>query len=803
MLSSSRPPRSISRFTRRLLRLPVFSALLIMATAASADSDAGNMIYRFDLTHLYELDRDDPAQAREAWDTMHLVASLQGILNRRQPTLLLRFIAETDDFWFDHLRSENEWLHERPVTEIETLEELLRQFHSEVRGLVLYSEALPASSNLASTIAGVEDRLALRYDSSPDSLYSRIMAMELDWSDTRRLFGEDGTSWTGGEPGRPIQGTNPPLPSTGSAKADAYLWAKQRFLDAGKNSEEFLAFYLDSFWLTLPGASALDNFTLSNHDFFIANRAFFFDLGVWADEAPVDDPKQPLGADRQALEAIFESMAGRADNGIIHIGGFTPWLWKYTKDAPGGSRHGGVATEWEMNRLASQYNAVIDADAIGLSGMANASFYQHHPMKKRYPQPERPTGESLREEGHLTAEGRVAPRVYVMFYQGDYDSAAWLNRFVPRWWQDPARGEVPMTWPFNPNLDRRAPHVLHYVRTRQTDKEWFVAGDSGAGYLNPGNLFAGNRPDGRPDGWEAWVAYCREYFDKFDITITGFVIDGDSPGMGEEGMDYYAKFSPDGIIGQKMPLQGLHRGTMPFIRMQSDFHQVSAGEAARRIADGIGDIQGPHFAPFRSILMSPSWHREVMEGVQELTGGDQVRFVDAYTFMALLRTFEKNKHDFPAPEGPFTGADEIRFTAPERSEGLWPVTVADGPFEQTKANGRPSLKQSASGETRYLYFRAGDGFGRSTEWGAGMDLVLTLSIQDTGPGRIAVQYNTADAAYQDAPDTVNLSGSGQWREISFELPDARFEHSQNGQASFRVVNQGGEIFLREIRVRKK
>lgn len=35
---------------------------------------------------------------------------------------------------------------------------------------------------------------------------------------------------------------------------------------------------------------------------------------------------------------------------MLHVGGFTPWWFKYTQDGPGGknvSKHKGVETEWE------------------------------------------------------------------------------------------------------------------------------------------------------------------------------------------------------------------------------------------------------------------------------------------------------------------------------------------------------------------------------------------------------------------------------------------------------------------------
>lgn len=777
------------------------ACLLFSGPATTMASDMEGPIYRYDITHLYDLDLQDPAQAREAWETVHFVASLQGIVNRSAPRLFLRFMAETDDFWFDHLRSPGEWLGDRRVVEIESLEELLDEVGGAARGLVVYNEEVRASSNIASTIAGVEDRLCLRYDPSPDSLYSRVLNLKTDW-DIKRLFREDGSSWGGGRVGEPIAGTNPPVSSTGSAKGDAYLWAKQRYLDAGRTSDEFLAYYIDSYWLENPTLASLENFTLSNHDFFISQRAFFFDLGVWGDEAPVDDPDQPVGTDRRILEEILEKTAERADGGILHIGGFTPWMWKYTVEAPGNSRHGAVATEWEKNKLASVYNGVIDSDALGLSGMANASFYQHHPLRERYAQPPRPTLETLREAGYIEEDGGVAPYVYLMFYQGDYDSAAWLNRHVPKWWADPARGTIPLNWAFNPNLDRRAPHAMHYARTRQADDEWFIAGDSGAGYLNPGMLFAENRGPGYSDGWEAWADYCQRYFEKYGLSITGFVIDGASPGMGREGMDHYLKFSPDGFIGQKIPAQGVHRETMPFIRMGADFHQVPVADAAERIVAAAGGLVGPRFMPLRTILKSPSWHKEVMEAVAASPGGERVRFLDAYSFMLLLKTFEQSKRDRPVASGPFSDAVEVIFEAPDGEEGLHLAKVDDGPFEIAEVDGRGAVRQRAADGVRYLYFRVGDGFGRSVQWGEGIELLVTVRVLDTAEGAIGLQYDSPEDSYRAAGGPVRLAGTSRWREISFPLKQARFDHGQNGASSFRLVNFGGELVVDRVTVRR-
>lgn len=596
---------------------------------------APKRFYLLDLTSLFDLDLKDPAKARTAWDTLHLVASVQGIVNRDAPALFVRCMKDPDDFWLETLREKGHWLDGAEVVRIESLEALLRTFRTRLKGLVVYDEKVPATSNLASTIAGVEDRVPLRYDESPGSVYRKVLDMGLVLGDVLRLCGDDGSPLFTG------QGTLPgtDIPSTGSAKCDAYLWAKHRYMDAGKCSPDTMAYYIDAYWLTNPTACGLSNATLTNHDFFIAERAFFFDLGMWDEEAPADDPGQKPGTDVRTLRTLLRGMADRAGGKILTIGGFVPWAWKYTDHPGAGGKHGGVDSEWKYAQIISSYSGIMDADAIGLSGMANASFYRHFPLKSRYPQNPRPTPGDLRRRGLVLADGKVAPALYVLFYLGDYDSAAWLSLHVPRWWKDPARGSIPCAWAFNPNLDRRAPHVLDYARTHASPNDWFIAGDSGAGYLNPGMLLKANRAPGLGEGLAAWVTHCLKYYRRYDLSITGFIIDGHSPGMGEAGMDAYLEFSPDGIVAQKIPPRGLHRGTMPFIRMGMDLD--GDPPAAGAAVAGLVAKDLPRFAVIRTILKSPTWHRQTMERAAAAPGGDRIRFVDPYTFFLLLKMHEE------------------------------------------------------------------------------------------------------------------------------------------------------------------
>jgi len=574
-------------------------------------------IYRFNLQNYLQKPIDNDKSARECWDIVHLVSVLQGLVNRDMPMLYLRAIQPADDFWWDWMR-EN-WLKDREVTDLATIDELLDQFQSFHNGVIIYDPKVSATSNVASTIAGVENLLPVRYDTDQESLFMKLVGSGR-LKAVRWLLKEDGTSIFTTE-------------STGSAKANAYLWAKQNYLDTGLCNPCKLAYYLDSYWLKVPNIAGTQNHTLTNHDYFVSNHAFFFDLGPWDDESPIDEPDQPEGTDAKVLRAILLSAYNQTNEKImVHVGGFVPWAYKYTNHGIAGGKHDPVPSEWHYAMTLSAYNAYMDADALGLGAMANASFYQHYPLEKYYPQNPKPTLESLREKGLIDTDGKVIKKRFVTLYIGDYDSSAWLYSWIPNIWNDPKRGEMPIGWAFNPNLADRSSVAMIYTRQTRTSNDFFIAGDSGAGYINPGMLQEPRPISELPSGLETWKKHCQKYYKQWDISITGFIIDGYAPGLNENGMRIYTEFSQDGIVAQKIDTQGVFEG-MPFIRMNLDLDGQTE-DVANTIASRFeGDT--PQFLIFRTILKTPSWHVEVRDHLRRIYPDAEI--VDPYTFFALLK----------------------------------------------------------------------------------------------------------------------------------------------------------------------
>lgn len=586
-------------------------------------SSVTGAIHTFDATQWRRIDLEDEAARRDAWDSLHVLAALQGLANRGRPSLYLFFCREwgieTDRFWWDWYREPGGWLADADVRPLADLDAVLDTFREVYEGLVVYDGEVPATSNLASTAAGIEGLLPVRWDPHPQSLYQRLT----------RDRGLPVRRWLVEPDGSPrFKGPSP--------KNDAYRWALETWLHPRHPQANALgAHYLDAWWLREARRAGADMHTLSNHDWFISRQAFFFDLCPWGDETPIDEPSQPIGSDRETLLTILGRLHDRAGGGIVKIGGFPPWPFKYTTHG-GAGRHEPVPTEWEFTRLISQFNAYKEADAAGLGAMANASFHTHFPLLPRYPQPARPPSEDdMRRRGWIDADGRMAPRFFVGHYVGDYDAPSWLYKSVPAFFHDPHLGEVPLGWAFNPGLADRAPQALAYARVRATTNDYFIAGNSGAGYLNPRALT--HRPDsGLPPALAAWEAYCQPRFRRWDLSITGFILDGSAGASTDVEFARFRSFSPDGFGTHFDPGPRLRAG-VPACPERDLPDGVDAAvrvvvESARARTPG-----QPGFLWARSILKSPRWYAEVSRRLREDHPDLPIDVVDPFSFFALIR----------------------------------------------------------------------------------------------------------------------------------------------------------------------
>lgn len=630
-----------------------------------------------DLRHIQQVNVGDPKAASEAFDTLHLAAVLQGVVNRGLPRLYIDYTG-VDMFWLQRMQDKGGYLEHVQLEPVNGIDEAVDVFRSYIKGAVVWDPNVPATNNVASTICGCEDLIPVRFDESAGSLYDRLIKNGPRLPVVHSLVG----MFTGRDK---IPGTD--RDSTGSAKCDAYLWAKIHYLDTGKCNPRELGYYCDAFWLQHPGDMSLDNVGLTNHDYIVARKGFICDLNVWSDESPRDDPDQGPGLDREVLMEILQSCHDKAGGKMIHFCGFTPWAIKYTTHGNAGGKHDAVPTEWETAELASAYNCYMDADAIGYVGMANASVFSHSPLPDRLVQNPPPTKDDLRARGYIDADGNVAALNFVYHYLGDYDSAAWIYNRMPEIWRNGIRGNVPSGWAFNPNLSDRIPIAFEWFYSTKTASDYFIAGDSGAGYVNPTQLLPPRKPSGLKSGARAWIEHNKDYYRRFNYSITGFLINGFCGALTEESNRMFLPFSGDGIMTQLhwMPKDAKNDHLLEYMPVAGMKQDITAPiDVVVKAILKHGRPEQTAFLSFRSILINSEWIRTVNEGIRKQRPECRFEPVDPYTYFYLLRhalggrNEMRTTYTFDDLPSKLKAGQTVKVTAGIRNDG-WDTWSASGP----------------------------------------------------------------------------------------------------------------------------
>src|ERR1035441_3291599 len=202
--------RSRAHLAAALLLLVTFAAHVAASGQATLQTRTGaNQTRSGKPLYTYTLAQDGtPA----SYDEAMAVASLQGIINDTSPDLYLLSRKNTrPQFWLDLLAKDGRWLRGRERKPQPDLSALVKLAGKRLKGAIIWDPAVPASANVATTLAGVHDAVVL----SPE-LADRYLAK---WRlpvliDLRGMF-------TGSE--------------TGSRKKDAHRWALRA--DLNRESE--------------------------------------------------------------------------------------------------------------------------------------------------------------------------------------------------------------------------------------------------------------------------------------------------------------------------------------------------------------------------------------------------------------------------------------------------------------------------------------------------------------------------------------------------------------------------------------
>lgn len=532
----------------------------------------------------------------ESYDESVAVACLQGLINRSAPQLYV-FSPRNKraEYWLERLSGVGRWLHGKRPTVLADIDALVALAGQRVRGAVIWDPDVPASLNVATTIAGVEDGVVL----SP--AWAERHLPRWKWPVLVDLRGQ----FTG--------------KGSGSRKNDAYRWAIRQYLATGRCSAHWLCLYEDAFSTRARG----DVSYVVTRDWAVRNRAFVYDLSPWGDELPQDDPDQPLGTDlstyRLMLEEMLKQSAGKQ---MTELTGFFAFA-KYSNVPGHTSKHDPVPTEWETVWLISPYNCYQNTVASDCFNQSFHAWAPWKPLKQRRPAPPSQVDRN---------------KSYVCILMADYDSTTPLYEFLPKHWDDPNRGKIPLAWGVNPNLIETYPDIVTYLYETATPNDIFTADASAAGYMNPNRVQKSYLP--------LFVQHNAKFFRETDMTIAPMVLDWDEPT--DDVKDAFTQFAPDGFAtivmdlhgqGGKGPATHIWKG-MPVTNLINNACNFAGPE---QTADIMYQFlkQKPQDAPgfffFRIVWVGPTQIMESLDALRKKHPEAEFELVDPYTFFAALK----------------------------------------------------------------------------------------------------------------------------------------------------------------------
>ncbi|MBO4548999.1 MAG: hypothetical protein J5758_07280 [Abditibacteriota bacterium] len=612
----------------------IILGILLLFFASAVWAEEPDTVYRYTL--------DDDSTPR-SYDEAAAVACVQGIVNRDKPVLWVDGKRDRHaDVWREKMTEKGRWLFGKKWVDIrslpnrEAMEEynaLLKRLEAKyekiyretgqrmkglptpprivdeetvdaldvlvkwagdrIKGAVIWDPEVPATFNAAFTSAGAGDLVVL----SPDFARKYLGSWKLEVKhDLRGRF--DGSE-------------------TGSAKNDVYRWVIREYLDKGKCSKDFLFLNTDAWGTREKG----DLTYVLTRDWAVANRGFVFDLSPWGTETPGDDPDQPLGTDlatyKLMLEALDRQTKGRQ---MTELAGF--FCFEKYSDYKGLNSFNPVATEWETVFLVTPYN-VYQNTADG--ACYNKSFHSKFKFK------------NLKQRINKRPKAQLENKTYVCILMADYDSTVPLYQFLPDYWSDERRGEIPLSWGIDPNLINTYPDLISYYYETATDNDYFVADATCAGYFNPSRILPENMP--------LFVKHNQKYYKALDLDISPMVLDVEEPSPLVK--DAFSKFSPRGygamVDGQwhgtdaRNPQAQIWKG-MPITDLSNTGDAASIAGMIKYFKPG-----EPRFFYLRIVWNWPWQVIERMDEVKKLCPEYDIEIVDPYTFFDLRKQDLKQK----------------------------------------------------------------------------------------------------------------------------------------------------------------
>lgn len=436
------------------------------------------------------------------YDTMMVLLSVQGLVNRSSPTFSIHS-SDLDQRWIERLTSEDIWLRGATVHTLSNLDAVLTEFSQSrygITGSVLWEESKPYTLSLATTVAGADNLVIVRKNSPLQSQITARFPVRVD-----------------------LTAQNFP------SKDAAYRWLVDNYLTAGKTKstlatikDGYPAYLYSQNRLTKAGDpyNEVQAWDSMMYDYFISQNVFLFDLAP-----PLTSNVNEFGQNTDTNTLQYITNAARTRLGALDLLEFWGYFNRKYLDCNGNGiadENFVVCGEYPFEKFIAEaggINRLGGGESLGFD-FANGSFYQHGPGIDFLAQNPPLTPQQLVTKGYVTGNPsdpsslRInSNKKFIMLYMGDYDFANALysiplfsdypcvggactqaKDFIPIWDnrginQVPTSDgipKLPVGWGIDPSIGKYFPPLFAYYAKTKNAGDYFVMPDSGAGYVNPG-----------------------------------------------------------------------------------------------------------------------------------------------------------------------------------------------------------------------------------------------------------------------------------------------------------------------------
>ncbi|MFD2381348.1 GxGYxYP domain-containing protein [Paenibacillus xanthanilyticus] len=613
-------------------------------------------------------------------DEKILMATLQGIVNRKEPRLyLIENIEEGKFTWLNDLNVAYQ-VHEDYWNIVST-------FKSELKGIIVYDPAVPDSINVATTLAGLKDAvvaspaLAAKLTGAPFQLKvledlrgkfkNRLDAytwqFENLWSQTthRMLIGLS-----------PDTSIRIPSGLPESFRTIAEDTTQERDARNRKVYDLDLASFLgqSDVYLRFDDAFTQDGWGSAVHE--VTVKA---DGQTIAQFIPGTPEEEPFLYDRQQSQVSSGSGGHRfADNGRYFVYRFTPpagtaqltasvEMWNQYKVSAGSvqppsSEHkepygylrdyavankamvfwldsnipeqrdlferilsavdpGTPYLGWFSNDVEGEFNSVEITSrhsvyVLAADWFSNLTVFSAATKNAKPPKP--------------TRKPKLANKIYVTYTFSEGDNFQYNQHRMRILWDDPNRGKVPLNWTSSPLLYDGAPAILNHYLETATDNDLLISGPSGAGYF-----YANAWPDST---FAPYLKQTYHYLKKTGMTVPYVLnrIDGQNVPLSETKAKAYAEdYRASGVFLSWEDRHGIEilNGNLPVSTIQG-ISTAQDGKAVLDKAKADWDGKSPLFVSLGLLAwsMTPSDIAALQESL-----GPEFEAVRADHYFALVR----------------------------------------------------------------------------------------------------------------------------------------------------------------------